>query len=28
LSIFTKDPDFKHYSRVLPLKLHTNGRTN
>lgn len=22
LSIFTADPDFNHYARVLPLKLH------
>jgi predicted nucleic acid-binding protein len=28
LLIFTTDPDFKHYSRVLPLKLHPNRRTN
>ena len=26
--IFTTDPDFKNYSRALPLKLHPNGRTN
>lgn len=28
LLIFTTDPDFKRYSRVLPLKLHPNDRTN
>jgi predicted nucleic acid-binding protein len=28
LLIFTTDPDFKHYSRVLPLKLHPIGRAN
>jgi predicted nucleic acid-binding protein len=27
-SILTTDPDFKHYSRVLPLKLHPHGRAN
>jgi len=26
LAIFTTDPDFKHYSRVLPLKLHPHPR--
>jgi len=25
LAIFTTDPDFKHYSRVLPLKLHPHS---
>jgi hypothetical protein len=25
-SIFSTDPDFKFYSRVLPLKLHSHGR--
>ena len=28
LVIFTTDPDFKHYSRVLPIKLHPNLPTN
>ena len=28
LLIFTTDPDFKHYSRVLPLKLHPTRPTN
>lgn len=27
-AIFTTDPDFKHYSRVLPLKLHPHPRAN
>jgi len=27
-SIFTTDPDFKHYSRLLPLKLHPHERAN
>ena len=28
LLIFTTDPDFKHYSRVLPLKLHPHSLKN
>lgn len=27
-SIFTTDPDFKKYARVLPLKLHAPRRTS
>jgi predicted nucleic acid-binding protein len=26
LAVFTTDPDFKHYSRVLPFKLHQHPR--
>lgn len=28
LMILTTDPDFEHYSRILPLKLHSYPRTN